>query len=77
MMDPRQRPSGKECYDQFRNIIAFLESSFTFIPCLEDAAEENTLEAKLRTICASMKADKAHHHAVMAENCRVCVRVIL
>ncbi|KAF9322105.1 hypothetical protein BG003_006950 [Podila horticola] len=70
-MDPRQRPSGKDCYDQFWRIIAFLESSFAFIPCLQDAAEETTLEAKLRIICASMKADKAQQHAAIAANRRL------
>ncbi|KAG0025244.1 hypothetical protein BGZ81_007309 [Podila clonocystis] len=68
-MDPRQRPSGKECHDQFLRVVAFLESSFAFIPCIEDAAEETTLEAKLRTICASMKADQAQQHASIAGDC--------
>ncbi|KAG0089772.1 hypothetical protein BGZ93_004599 [Podila epicladia] len=70
-MDPRQRPSGKEYYDQFRRVIAFLESSFAFIPYLDDTAEETTLEAKLRTICASMKSDKAQQLAVVIENRRL------
>ncbi|KAF9209637.1 hypothetical protein BGZ59_010022 [Podila verticillata] len=70
-MDPRQRLSSKDYYEQFWRIIAFLEASFTFVPCVADAAQETILEAKLQTICASMSADKTQHQAAIVENSRL------